>query len=101
MGSIKTFVSIAVIVAAIVAALTLVKTATITRAPSGVDAMVAIRLAERQMLEKKKAQPSGEAPSVIDAEETLKLAWAAFRDRRYNEAIAAAKRAEEAARKVG
>lgn len=53
------------------------------------------------MIAIKKAQPSGTVASLVQAEEVLKPARATFQDGQYEEAIAAAKKAKEAARKVG
>jgi len=81
--------------------LAVVKLTSITTGPSANEAIVAIRVAQHDLSEAKKAYRES-APSVLkNAATTLNLASKALQEKRYEEAILAAREASHLVRKLG
>ncbi len=80
------------------ATLAIVKLTSIRTGPSADEAFVAIRLAQRDVLEARKAQGHMAAASLNDAEGALNLALVAMNEKRYEDAIVAAHRASQLAK---
>jgi hypothetical protein len=96
-GPIKVAISIA-IVAVVLAT---VKWTSISSGPTADDAIVAIRVAQRDLFEAKKSQRGVATPKLHDAEGALNLALAARNEKRYESAIAEALKASQLARGGG
>lgn len=78
----------------------LIAVTSITTGPSADDAIVAIRVAQREVFEAKGLYQES-APSVLkNPEATLKLASEALQEKRYEEAILAARQASRLVRKL-
>lgn len=88
------------VVVLIAAVLAVVKFTSITTGPSADDAIVAIRVAQRDLAQAKRIHPGAKSPTLTDAEAQLILASSALQEKRYEEAILAARKAIELARKV-
>jgi len=86
--------------AVIVAVLAIVKVTSIRTGPSADDAIVAIRVAQRDLAEAKRIHRGAKSPTLNDAEAQLSLASSALKEKRYEEAILAARKAIELARKL-
>ncbi|HXV81504.1 MAG TPA: TerC family protein [Candidatus Binatia bacterium] len=67
----------------------------IVAGPSGDDAIVALRVVERELVEAQTTYATSHAPLLDDADAMLNQAWAELEERRYAEAIAAAQKARE------
>jgi len=81
--------------------LALIALTSITTGPSADEAIVAIRIAQREVFEAKRLYQES-APSVLKTPEaTLKLALEALQEKRYEEAIVAARQASRLVRKLG
>src|SRR3990170_4776777 len=79
----------------------LIALTSITTGPSADDAIVAFRVAQREVFEAKRVYQES-APSVLkNPEATLKLALEALQEKRYEEAIVAARQASRLVRKLG
>jgi len=87
-------------VAVVVAVLAIVKVTSIRTGPSADDAIVAIRVAQRDLAEAKRIHRGAKSPTLNDAEAQLSLASSALKEKRYEEAILAARKAIELARKL-
>lgn len=85
----------------IFASLLSVKWASIQTGPSADEAMVAIRVAERDLFEAQWVHRGSNPPVLNEAEAALFIAWSALKESRYKEAFLAAHRASQLARKVG
>jgi hypothetical protein len=79
---------VAVIVALV---LVTVKWVSISGGPSADDAIVAIRVAQRDLFQAKKSQRGVKTPRLNDAEATLNQALSLLEEKRYEEAIVAAR----------
>ena len=67
----------------------------IVTGPSGDDAIVALRVVERELAEARHLHAGSHPPSLSGADAILNAAWAQFEERRYVEAITAAQKARE------
>ena len=86
--------------AVIVAVLAIVKVTSIRTGPSADEAIVAIRVAQSELAQAKWIHPGAKFPTLNDAETQLILALSALKEKRYEEAILAARKAIELARKL-
>ena len=86
--------------AVIIAVLVIVKLTSISTGPSADDAIVAIRVAQRDLAQAKYIHRGAKSPTLNDAEAQLSLASSALEEKRYEEAILAARKAIELARKL-
>ena len=86
--------------AVIVAVLAIVKVTSIRTGPSADEAIVAIRVAQRDLAQAKYIHRGAKSPTLNDAEAQLSLASSALKEKRYEEAILAARKAIELARKL-
>lgn len=87
-------------VALIATVLAVVKFTSITTGPSANEAMVAIRVAQRDLAEAKRIHPGAKSPTLNEAEAQLIVASSALKEKRYEEAILAARRVIELTRKL-
>ena len=85
------FAKVAMWLAIVAVVLVTVKWSSITSGPTADDAIVAIRVAQRDLFEAKKSQRGVDTPKLNDAEGALNLAWAALKEKRYEDAIVAAR----------
>ncbi len=85
----------------ILATLVIVKWASIRTGPSANKAIVAIRVAQRELVEAQWVPANKSASVLNDAEAALNLAWSLLEEKRYEEAILAARKASQLARKAG
>lgn len=83
-------IGISIVVVVISGVLVLVKWTSITTGPSANEAMVAIRVAQRDLFEAKNR--GLETRASKEAEAALSLAWSALKEKRYQEAILAARK---------
>lgn len=88
-------------VALVATVLAVVKLTSITTGPSANEAMVAIRVAQRDLSEAKRVYGEAAPRAINHAEATLNLALSALKEKRYEEAILAALEAGQLARKLG
>ncbi len=95
------FAKVAMWLAIVAVVLVTVKWSSITSGPSADDAIVAIRVAQRDLFEAKKSQRGVKTPILDDAEGALNLAWAALKEKRYEDAILAARKASHSSRGNG
>jgi len=94
-------VKIAVLLAIVAVILASVKWVSISSGPSADDAIVAIRVAQRDLFEAKRSRRAVGSPKFNDAEGALNLALAALTEKRYEDAIAEAHKASQLARGSG
>jgi len=87
-------------VAVVIAVLAIVKVTSIRTGPSADEAIVVIRVAQRDLAEAKRIHPGAKSPTLNEAEAQLILASSALEEKRYEEAILAARKAIELARKL-
>lgn len=87
-------------VALIATVLAVVKFTSITTGPSANEAIVAIRVAQRDLVQAKRIHPGAKSPTLNEAEAQLILASSALKEKRYEEAILAARKAIELTRKL-
>ncbi len=92
---------ISIVIAAVLSVLALIALTSITTGPSADDAMVAIRVAQREVFEAKRVDQESAPSALKNPETTLKLASQALQERRYEEAILAARQASWLVRKLG
>ena len=88
-------------VALVATVLAVVKFTSITTGPSANEAMVAIRVAQRDLSEARRVYGEAAPRAISHAEATLKLALSALKEKRYEEAIVAAWEASRLVRKLG
>jgi len=81
--------------------LAVVKFTSITTGPSANEAMVAIRVAQRDLSEAQWAYREPRPAALHHAEATLNLALSALKEKRYEEAILSAWEASQLVRKLG
>jgi tellurite resistance protein TerC len=74
-------------------ALGIAKCDSIARGPSGDDAIVAIRVVQRELVEAQQVHRKSQASKLYGANATLDEAWSKLEEKRYAEAIAAAQKA--------
>lgn len=94
-------VQLAMWLAIVAVTLGTVKWTSIFGGPTSDDAIVAIRVAQRDLFEAKWSQRGADTPNLNDAEGALNLALAALNKKRYEGAIAEAHRASQLARGGG
>jgi len=85
-------VKIAILLAIVAVVLATVKWTSISGGPTADDAIVAIRVAQRDLFEAKKSQRSVETRAHNDAEAALNLALSLLEEKRYEDAIVAARK---------
>jgi hypothetical protein len=95
------FARVAMWLAIVAVVLVTVKWRSITSGPSADDAIVAIRVAQRDLFEAKKGQRGVDTPKRNDAESALNLAWALLKEKRYEDAILVARKASHSSRGNG
>ena len=88
-------------IAAVFSVLSLITLTSITTGPSADDAIVAIRVAQRDLFEAKRVYQESAPSALKNPEATLKLASQALQERRYEEAILAAREASRLVRILG
>ncbi|MBI4523738.1 MAG: hypothetical protein HY695_08010 [Deltaproteobacteria bacterium] len=81
--------------------LAVVKLTSITTGPSANEAIVAIRVAQRELFEAKRVYLEPTPRALNNAEAALELALSALKERRYEEAILAARETSQLVRKLG
>ncbi|MBM2802377.1 MAG: Integral rane protein TerC [Deltaproteobacteria bacterium] len=87
-----------ILLAIVAVVLASVKWTSISSGPSADDAIVAIRVAQRDLFEAKQSQRALETPTFNDAEGALNFAWAARKEKRYEDAIVAARKVSHSVR---
>ena len=85
-------VKLAILLAIIAVVLATVKWTSISGGPSSDDAIIAIRVAQRDLFEAKKSRSGVETPRLNDAQAALNLALSLLDEKRYEDAIVAAYR---------
>ena len=85
--------------AVIIVALLAVKITSNRTGPSADDAIVAIRMAQHDIVQARTGPLKENYPELKDADAQLTLAWSELKEKRYEEAILAARRAIELIRK--
>ena len=88
-------------VALVATVLAVVKLTSITTGPSADDAIAAIRVAQREVFEAKRVYQESAPSALKNPEATLRLASEALQEKRYEEAILAARQASRLVRKLG
>jgi len=83
---------VAIWLALVAIVLASVKWISISSGPSADEAIVAIRVAQRDLFEATTSQRRVDTPRLNDAERTLSLAWATLKEKRYEEVIVAARK---------
>jgi hypothetical protein len=86
---------LAILILLVAMILGIAKWDSIVTGPSGDDAIVALRVVERELAEAQHLHAGSQAPSLSGADAILNEAWAKFEERRYGEAILAAQKARE------
>ena len=92
------FPKVAMLLVIVAVVLVTVKWVSISGGPSADEAIVAIRVAQRDLFDAKKSPRGVDTPKLNDAESALNLAWAALKAKRYYGAIAEAHKASQLAR---
>lgn len=92
------FPKVAMLLVIVAVVLVTVKWVSISGGPSADEAIVAIRVAQRDLFDAKKSPRGVDTPKLNDAESALNLAWAALKAKRYYGAIAEAHIASQLAR---
>ena len=85
-------VKLAILLAIIAVVLATVKWTSISGGPSSDDAMIAVRVAQRDLFVAKMIRSGAEKPSLKDAEAALNLALSLLDEKRYEDAVVAAYR---------
>ncbi len=91
-------VKLAILLAIVAVVLATVKWTAITSGATSDDAIVAIRVAQRDLFEAKKSRRGLDTVRLNDAEGALNFAWAALKEKRYEDAIMAARKVSDSAR---
>jgi tellurite resistance protein TerC len=94
-------VKLSILLAIVAVVLASVKWTSISGGPSADDAIAAIRVAQRDLFEAKRSQRAVVMPKFNDADAALNLAWAALKGKRYEDAIATARKVSHSARGGG
>jgi hypothetical protein len=89
------YARLAILILLVAMILGIAKWDSIVTGPSGDDAIVALRVVERELAEAQHLHAGSQAPSLSGADAILNEAWAKFEERRYGEAILAAQKARE------
>jgi hypothetical protein len=100
-SKVAVFPKVAMLLAIVAVVLVTVKWVSISGGPSADEAIVAIRVAQRDLFDAKKSPRGVDTPKLNDAESALNLAWAALKAKRYYGAIAEAHIASQLARGGG
>jgi TerC family integral membrane protein len=90
-----TYARFAVWILLIAIVLGIAKWHSVVTGPSGNDAIVALRLVQRELTDAQRLHARSHAPLLYGADAILNEAWSKLRERRYAEAIAAARKARE------
>ncbi|MBI2228937.1 MAG: hypothetical protein HYU46_07535 [Deltaproteobacteria bacterium] len=85
----------------ILSVLALITLTSITTGPSADDAIAAIRVAQREVFEAKRVYQKSAPSALKNPEAALKLASEALQEKRYEEAILAARQASRLVRMLG
>ena len=85
----------------ILGVLALIAMTSITTGPSANDAIAAIRVAQREVFEAKRVYQESAPSALKNPKATLNLASEALQEKRYEEAILAARQAIRLVRKLG
>ena len=86
-------VKLAILLAIIAVVLATVKWTSISGGPSSDDAIIAVRVAQRDLFEAKKIRSGAQKPRLNDAQAALNLAMSFLDEKRYEDAIVAASKA--------
>lgn len=97
-SKVAVFPKVAMLLVIVAVVLVTVKWVSISGGPSADEAIVAIRVAQRDLFDAKKNPRGVDTPKLNDAESALNLAWAALKAKRYYGAIAEAHIASQLAR---
>lgn len=89
------FAKVWILILLIAAVLTMVKWDSIATGPTGDDAIVVIRVVQRELAELESSHGGSHAPILYGAKATLDEAWSKLKDKSYAEAISAAQKARE------
>ena len=93
--AVPSYARLAIFILLVAMILGIAKWDSIVTGPSGDDAIVALRVVERELAEAQHLHAGSHPPSLSGADAILNEAWAKFEERRYVEAIAAAQKARE------
>ena len=97
-SKVAVFPKVAMLLVIVAVVLVTVKWVSISGGPSANEAIVAIRVAQRDLFDAKKSPRGVDTPKLNAAESALNLAWAALKAKRYYGAIAEAHIASQLAR---
>ena len=95
----RTQINVWVCLAVVVVVLAIVKLTSVSTGPSADEAVVAIRVAQHDILQARTGPLKENYPELTGADAELTLALSALKEKRYEEAILAARRAIELIRK--
>jgi tellurite resistance protein TerC len=91
--AIPVYAKVGALILLVAVALGIAKCDSITRGPSGDDAIVAIRVVQRELAEAQQVHGQSQASKLYGANATLDEAWSKLGEKRYAEAILAAQKA--------
>ena len=100
-GSKVSVMNIWILVTLIVTVLAIATFKSIASGPSANEAMISIRVAQRELFDAQWAYQEPTPTAVNDAEETLDIAFKALDNKRYSEAILLAHKTNELLRTLG
>ena len=93
-------VKLAILLAIIAVVLATVKWTSISGGPSSDDAIIAVRVAQRDLFEAKMIRSGAEKPRLNDTQASLNLAMSLPDEKRYEDAIVAAYRVTTLSRQL-
>lgn len=91
--AIPVYAKVGALILLVAVALGIAKCDSITSGPSGDDAIVAIRVVQRELAEAQQVHGQSQASKLYGANATLDEAWSKLGEKRYAEAISAAQKA--------
>jgi tellurite resistance protein TerC len=91
----RTYARFSVMILLVAVVLGIAKWDAIVTGPSGDDAIAAIRVVQRELVEAQQVHGRSHAPNLYGANATLDEAWSRLEEKRYAEAIAAAQKARQ------
>lgn len=87
------YARVGVLILFVAVVLGIAKWDSIVTGPSGDDAIAAIRVVQRELVEAQQVHGKSQAPKLYGANATLDEAWSKLEQKRYAEAISAAQKA--------
>jgi hypothetical protein len=91
----RTYARFSVMILLVAVVLGIAKWDAIVTGPSGDDAIAAIRVVQRELVEAQQVRGRSHAANLYGANATLDEAWSRLEEKRYAEAIAAAQKARQ------